>query len=109
MTNSQLLSPQQVNDKINDPADDFILLDIRDAHEYGIDGYIDGSVRIPMSELGERVNELAKNADIVVYCRTGGRSARVATWLVQQGFTNISDLDGGVQAWDKAKLPTLYE
>lgn len=103
-----LLSPVEVNEKMQN-EDDFVLLDIRDAHEYAIDGYIEGSVRIPMGELTMRVNELDKNQEIVVYCRTGGRSARVATWMRQQGFSNVLDLDGGVHAWEKAKLPTSYE
>ncbi len=109
MMNRQLLSPTEVNEQINRADENVVLLDIRDAHEYAIDGYILGSTRIPMSQLTTRVSELDKKAQIIVYCRTGGRSARVATWLRQQGFSNIADLDGGVQAWERANLPTKYD
>ena len=74
------------------------ILDVREPTEYQI-SRIEGSVLIPLGELPARVGELDKNAEIVCQCKMGGRSAKAATFLRQQGFTNVHNLTGGITAW----------
>ena len=61
---------------------------------------------IPYNEIGQQLDQLPadKNAKIVLYCLTGRMSDIAARTLVEQGFTNVWDLDGGMNAWEQAGL-----
>ena len=74
------------------------VLDVREPQEYQINR-IPGSVLIPLGELPQRFHELDKDAEIVTQCKMGGRSAKAAAFLRQQGFTNVKNLTGGILAW----------
>jgi len=80
-----------------DRKDDFFLLDCREPHEYEI-SKIPGSVLIPMGEIRDRMDDLDPDRDIVVYCRSGSRSAMVAAFLRREGF-RARNLAGGVNEW----------
>jgi sulfur-carrier protein adenylyltransferase/sulfurtransferase len=81
-----------------DRGERFVLLDVREPHEYRICS-IPGSVLVPLGELAKRVGELDPAAEIVVHCRSGARSAKVAEFLKKAGFANVSNLAGGILAW----------
>ncbi len=66
---------------------------------------IDGSVFIPLNHLAERVGELPKDRPLLIYCAGGYRSSIAASLLQQQGFDHVSELAGGITAWEAAKLP----
>jgi len=85
-----------------DAGQPFLLLDCREPDEYAV-AKIAGSTLIPMSQLAERVGELAahKDSEIVVHCHHGGRSLRVTHWLRNQGFARVSNLTGGIDAWSQ--------
>ena len=76
-----------------------VLLDVRTAAEYD-EGHIEGSQLLPVEELAGRISELPqdKATPIVVYCRSGRRSALAATQLTESGYTQVFDL-GGIQGW----------
>jgi phage shock protein E len=75
-----------------------VLLDVRTREEHA-DGHLPKSLNIPVQELGARLPELAdKNRAIVVYCRSGGRSAAATALLVSAGFTQVYDL-GAMSNW----------
>jgi rhodanese-related sulfurtransferase len=76
---------------------DFFLLDVRDQWEYDICN-LDGHL-IPIKELPARLNELNCDQHIIVHCQMGGRSSRAATFLLEQGFKQVSNLRGGIKAW----------
>jgi hydroxyacylglutathione hydrolase len=67
--------------------------------------FIDGSVSIPLNHLSERAGELAKNRPLLVYCAGGYRSSIAASVLQGQGFSPVSEIAGGIAAWESAKLP----
>ncbi len=78
----------------------FLLLDCREQQEWD-HVRIDGATLIPMSEIQDRIGELDDHRDreVVVYCHHGGRSLQVAMWLAQQGFSNVLNMTGGIDAW----------
>ena len=85
-----------------------VLLDVREPWEQQI-CRIEGSELMPMRTVPARANELEPDRDTVCVCHHGGRSAQVAMFLERQGFRNVYNLTGGVDAWarqvDKA-MPT---
>lgn len=83
-----------------------LVLDVREDSEFG-SGHITGAKHIPVGELEKRIAELAdwRDRDVLIYCRSGQRSAKAAAVLKRQGFMNLYKLDGGVMAWQSANLP----
>ncbi len=79
---------------------DLVLIDCREPDEYAI-AKIEGARLLPMSELAERIEELApyRSRQIVIHCHHGGRSLRVANWLRGQGFSRAQSMAGGIDAW----------
>lgn len=81
-----------------DEKKDFQLIDVREQYEYD-EANINGKL-IPMGEIMEHVNEIAKDKQVVVHCRSGKRSATVINALESQfGFTNLYNLKGGILAY----------
>lgn len=89
-----------------DRGDDFILIDVREPHEYQI-ARIPGAKLIPLGELPKHLNELDANADIVAHCKTGGRSQKAVDLLKQNGFKNVRNMTGGITAWSDKVDPTV--
>lgn len=80
------------------------LIDVRTTRERE-QKYIEGSVSMPLSQLGQRTEELPKDRPLLVYCAGGYRSSIAASLLQQRGFRAVREIAGGVTAWDSAKLP----
>jgi len=80
-------------------GEDFLLLDVREPHEYQI-AEIGGKL-IPLGSVGQRLSELSdyKDKEILVHCRSGARSQKAALELKAAGFTNVSNVAGGILAW----------
>lgn len=91
-----------------DSGKPFVLLDVRNPDEYAT-AKIEGSTFIPMGELQARLSELEqhKQDHIVVHCHHGGRSMRVTQFLRQQGFAQVQNLDGGIDAWSLQVDPSV--
>ncbi len=93
------LSPTELAKFLSDPkAKKFLLLDVREPWEFEI-CHIEGSQLIPMNSIPEKMGELDKARPIVCICHHGMRSWEVASFLEAQGFTQIINLTGGVDAW----------
>mgnify|MGYP001599548916 FL=1 len=84
--------------------DNLIILDVREKKERK-NGYIDGDMHIPLGDVKNQFNKLDKNKSILVYCRSGSRSAHIAGLLTRNEFENVYNLKGGIQAWKRAKMP----
>ena len=82
------------------------VLDVREPVEW-VHGHIEGALHIPMSELPGRLEELP-DAQTLVVCKVGSRSARVVGWLVQQGRDAVN-LDGGMYDWAAAGRAMVSE
>ena len=88
-----------------------VLLDVREPEEFvGELGHITGSLLVPMDALATRLPKLAGYVDreIVVVCRAGARSASASAMLERAGFRRVFNLQGGMVAWDTARLPAMH-
>jgi rhodanese-related sulfurtransferase len=97
-----LVDPQTVN--LLRERDDVLLIDVREQFEYDA-GHIPGITLIPMGQIPNRLTDIPKDKTVIISCQTGRRSAQIAGFLQEQGFTNIHDLDGGFSAWQRTGLP----
>jgi adenylyltransferase/sulfurtransferase len=88
-----------------DRGDDLFVLDVREPYEYQIANI--GGTLIPQNEVPRRLAEIDRNREIVVQCRSGGRSQRIAEFLAQQGYPNVKNLAGGILAWADAIDPKI--
>ena len=68
---------------------------------------IDGSISVPLNHLSERLAELPKTRPLLVFCAGGYRSSIAASLMQRHGFEDVSELAGGLAAWETAKLPVL--
>jgi len=91
------ITPQEVK-KMMDERKPFILIDVREPHEYQI-CRIPGSTLIPLGDVPKRLHELNSVDEIVVHCRSGQRSAQAVNLLMKAGFRKIHNLKGGILAW----------
>jgi len=82
-----------------------VAIDVRTPRERD-EKRVAGSINIPLNHLNERLQELPKDRPLLVYCAGGYRSSIATSLLKQQGFENVSELAGGMTAWETAKLPT---
>jgi sulfur-carrier protein adenylyltransferase/sulfurtransferase len=80
-----------------DAGEDLLILDVREPFEYQIANI--GGKLIPQGEVPQRLSELDRDREIVVHCKSGGRSQRIAEFLTQSGYSKVSNLAGGILAW----------
>lgn len=81
-----------------DKGDKLVLLDVREPWEHAL-AKLEGSVLVPLGTLPQSLSKLDKNTEIIAYCHHGMRSADATGFLVQQGFPNVKNLVGGIDAW----------
>ena len=96
----------EISEILNDVSITPIILDVREKWEYDI-CHIENSVHIPMGKITERKDDLNHNDMIIVVCHHGVRSRMVAKYLDANGFTNIINLSGGVDAWSNEVDPSM--
>lgn len=86
--------------------DETLVLDVREDKEVS-DGKIKGARHIALRDLGKRITELDshKEQPVLVYCRSGNRSGHACGMLTKAGFSDVSNLAGGIMAWESANLP----
>jgi sulfur-carrier protein adenylyltransferase/sulfurtransferase len=100
------VSVQTLKKKL-DAKENIFVLDVREPHEVPIANI--GAPLIPVGSLAERVAEIAshKNDEVIIHCRSGARSQKAALILKEAGFTNVSNLAGGILAWADNIDPTM--
>ena len=94
---SYAITVRDLKDRL-DKGDKIFLLDVREPHEYSM-AKIEGSVLIPLGTLPTSLDQLNANDEIVALCHRGMRSADAVGFLLQQGFSNVKNLVGGIDAW----------
>lgn len=95
----QNIDPQTFQKKLKE-NDHTLLLDVRTPEEYQ-EKHIPGAVNINIqdSDFQDKIDELPDNKEYLVYCRSGGRSAKACAIMGTQGFENLNNLDGGILEW----------
>lgn len=88
--------------------DDVQLLDVITPEEFD-EGFIAGAQNIDFESetFNEDIQKLDKTKPVILYCRTGGRSARCAKKMIEAGFVKVYDLDGGISAWEHDGLKVI--
>lgn len=81
------------------------LIDVRSDEEFRQDGHIAGATLIPLPSLSMRMGEIRRDAPVVVICRSGNRSQVASDMLVNAGYRDVSNMQGGMIAWRGAGFP----
>jgi adenylyltransferase/sulfurtransferase len=92
--------------KLRESRDPFVLVDVREPHEFAISSFPE-SVKIPLGALPEHLNKLSSADDIVVHCKSGGRSAKAVQLLRQAGFRKVRNLAGGINRYAEVIDPSI--
>lgn len=97
---------QELKEK-RESNEDFFLLDVREDVEYLVSN-LDGE-HIPLGQLENRMKEIEdkKNEEVIVMCRSGGRSSKAVSYLENNGFENVANLKGGMKAWASEIDPSV--
>ena len=98
------LDPLYADIRRRDPVRPALVLDVREPHEFA-DVRVEGSLLVPMSQLSGRLDDIPRDRPLLVLCQVGGRSARVTGFLRQQGWEDVGNVAGGIDAWQRAGLP----
>jgi len=97
-TGYTVIKPSEAKSMID--AGNVTVVDVRTQSEYE-DAHIEGAVLVPLDTIGD--TDIAalpdKDATLIVYCRTGVRSAQASAALVKLGYTHVYDMDGGITSW----------
>lgn len=89
-----------------DGDDPPLVVDVRTRNEWR-GGQIEGSKNLPLNQLEQRLGELPRNRTLAVHCQSGYRSSIATSLLEREGFADVFDLVGGMQAWQATQLPTV--
>lgn len=99
------ISPLELSDRLK-LGEKIQLVDVRSAVELQVSS-LTGAVLIPLDQLHERMQDLDRDQEIVLFCRMGSRSRRALTLLLQAGFKHVKNLYGGINAWARDVDPTM--
>jgi rhodanese-related sulfurtransferase len=92
-----VINNEELEKKI-EANENIVVIDVREAAEYAFN-HIPNAISIPLGELEDRLNELNKQDEIFVVCRTGNRSDLAAQKLTENGFTNVINVVPGMSEW----------
>ena len=98
---TERLGPDVAAARVRDGA---VLIDVRAPAERA-KSRIGGSLAIPLTQLEKRIGEVPRDRHLIVHCAGGYRSSVAASVLAAHGIDNVSELAGGIAAWEQAKLP----
>ena len=99
------ISPEELKDKIS-AHEKLKLIDVREPEEFEI-CHISGSILVPLSEFNDHVSDFDKNAEYIVICKDGDRSVEAIHILSSNGFSNLTNLEGGIYLWAKTIEKTM--
>jgi adenylyltransferase/sulfurtransferase len=91
------ISPKELKARL-DKGDRLVLVDVREEWEYSL-AKLDKSILMPLGTLPQSLTRLDRDSEIIAICHHGMRSADATDFLLQQGFPNVKNLVGGIDAW----------
>lgn len=89
--------PHRMADSL-EKNDGAIYIDVREDYEYN-EAHIDGFIHFPLSTFEEKYTELPKDKEIIIICRSGNRSMQAATFLKENGYDNVTNVQGAMLDW----------
>lgn len=91
-----------------DKKENFVFIDCRELEEWN-EGHIAGATLVPLSVFDQKYSDVIKdkNAEIIIQCRSGARSMKACMYLMSQGCTNLTNLQGGIMAWAANEFPVV--
>ena len=104
-TNAMEITVRELFDRLQ-RGESPILLDVREPHEWTM-GHLNNAKHIPMRQVPLQIDSLPKDSEIIVYCRSGARSANVQQYMLQNGFKKVKNLAGGLIAWSREVDPSM--
>jgi len=104
--NQNLISPKGLNEVVNNPEPNQVVLDVRTPEEVA-EGKIPRAIHLDFysENFADLINELDKSRTYYVYCRLGGRSSKTMEMMLKMGFEQVVDLEGGITSWKAAGYP----
>lgn len=102
----QSITTTELAELLKHDTKSIVLLDVREDDERAV-ALIEPSIHIPMNTVPDHLGELPRDRRVVVYCHHGGRSYAVAGYLETEGFTNVSNLTGGIDEWSRIVDPSV--
>jgi phage shock protein E len=82
------------------------VIDVREPFEFN-EGHVQGAILVPLGTVAARAGEFPKDEPIYVFCRSGNRSLQAAQTLVEAGYSDVRNVEGGIIAWVNAGLPVV--
>ena len=90
--------------RLREDPDRPLLIDVREENEF-VDIRAPGAVLLPMSTFAARVGELPQDRPLMIVCHLGGRSSAAAGFLIRSGRSDVVNVAGGMDAWERGGLP----
>jgi rhodanese-related sulfurtransferase len=100
--------PEVTPDELHSWPPDAVLVDVREPEEFA-NGHVPGALNLPQADLATRLDELPRDRPVFVICQGGFRSLRAAQFLRQCGFSHVSSVRGGTEAWRVAGGEIILE
>jgi len=88
-----------------DAGEDIQVIDVREVNEYEYCNI--GADLLPMGQIMMNLDKVSRNKEVIIHCKSGGRSGAIVNALMSRGFTNVVNLRGGIMAWSSEVDPTL--
>ncbi|HEY0140350.1 MAG TPA: molybdopterin-synthase adenylyltransferase MoeB [Thermoanaerobaculia bacterium] len=99
------ITPQELSERMQ-RGDALVLVDVREPYEWEA-GHLDEAQHIPLGQITKRIDEIPKDAEVVMICRSGGRSANAQQYLQQNGYAKVLNLVGGMTRWSRDVDPNV--
>jgi adenylyltransferase/sulfurtransferase len=103
--NTTDITPTEVHSKLSN-GDEIVVIDVREPHEWSA-GHIAQATHIRLSELPQRLAEIPRDREVVMVCRSGGRSENARRFLAQSGYTQVKNMVGGMMRWAREVDPSV--
>jgi rhodanese-related sulfurtransferase len=95
--NETEITPAQLAERLA-RGEELVLIDVREPHEWDA-GHLDQALHVPLQQVPKRLDEMPRDKELVMICRSGGRSANAQQFLKQNGYTRVLNLTGGMMRW----------
>ncbi|UTR11551.1 rhodanese-like domain-containing protein [Evansella sp. LMS18] len=92
------INTAQLAELLEEDREGLYFVDVREAHEFE-EGHINGMVNVPLSSLTDNYAAIPEDKKVVIICRSGSRSLQAANILKESGYSNITNVTGGMQQW----------